>query len=153
MIKQITLTLLLVLTFKTSHARPIINKTVNDCGKNLLGQVMCGHVKQELVIYQCGTVAEPKNCEGWVLTCSGSGTTACKIDANSQTINDAIDDYWGNFLLDLANNYIDNNVLTGTHSETVVLSDQTVRIYTVVWSITIDVNGNANGYVSVSCNV
>lgn len=45
-----------------------------------------------------------------------------------------------------------SNNLTGKHSSTVRMTNQTLRIYSVVWSFTLSSNGSISGSINVSCN-
>lgn len=157
-LKNVAFLIVLILNFDNVFARPIVEKTVDACRRNLIGQIRCDRVHQELVNYACGTTAEPdKTCEGWTLECSGAGFSACAIQSSSQSgfaLLDGVDNYWGVQLHDYAVNQIETgNVLTGSHSETVVMPDSSVRIYTVVWSMTQNVNGDITGTINVTCNV
>ena len=155
--KKILLTIGLALTLNYNvYSRTIISKNVDDCRRNAIGQIRCAHTEQKLVTYPCPTDANPgRQCDSWILNCSGAGFSSCKIDPNSTTIsnNDAIDNFWSNQLLEYAYNQLEtSNNLTGTHLATVVMPNQTIRIYSVVWSFTLSSNGSISGSINVSCN-
>lgn len=156
--KNLVLTVVCFLTFNEMNARPILEKTVDACRRNILGQIRCNKVKQQLVDYPCPTETNPdKTCEGWTLDCSGAGFSACSVQSNSGSglaLTDGIDNTWGLTLHDYAINQIEtNNTLSGSHSETVVLPDNSVRVYTVVWTMSQNSFGDITGTVTVTCNV
>lgn len=151
------LTFILILFISNLEARPIIDKYINGCRTNLWGKVKCNKVHQQLTSYPCPTTAEPeRRCEGWSLLCEGRGTSECLIDPNSGLVynQDAIDEYWGEVLQNHAIEKIETqNVLSGNHSETILLPDGTYRVYTVVWSISKNDEGEIFGQINVSCSI
>jgi hypothetical protein len=154
--KNLFITLVILIFCTKIYSRPIISKNVDDCRRNAIGQIRCAHTEQKLVTYPCPTDANPgKQCDGWILNCSGAGFSSCKIDPNSATISstDPVDNYWSNQLLEYAYNQIEiNNNLNGTYSSTVIMPNQTIRIYNVAWNFTLSTNGSISGSTNVSCN-